>query len=47
LSLLLTKEQRLGAFKGSNVEKNSDGKEKQEAENQTKPSERELSGQSL
>jgi len=47
LYLLLTKEQRRGAFKESEVEKNSDGKEKQEAENKIKPSERGLSGQSL
>jgi hypothetical protein len=47
LSLLLTKEQGLGALKVSSVEKNSNSKEKQEAENKIKPSERGLSGQSL
>jgi hypothetical protein len=41
------KEGRVGAFKDSHVEKNSNGKEKQEAENKIKPSERGLSGQSL
>jgi hypothetical protein len=47
LSLPLSKEQRLEEFKDSNIGKNSDGKEKQEAENKIKPSERGLSGQSL
>ena len=33
LSLLLTKEQRLGEFKDRKAEKNLDGKDNQEAEN--------------